>query len=106
MAKSKNEDNSPLNSPTESTEKPESFETAITDLQQIVSDLEDNSLGLEASLAQFERGIGLLRKCQMILDRAEQKIEILVSLKDDGEASTAPFDAAPTGGQSETKSLF
>ena len=79
-----------------SAEKTVSFEDAMTDLQQIVADLEDSSLGLEASLAQFERGIGLLRQCNMSLEQAEQKIEVLVSFKANGEATTAPFDATPT----------
>jgi exodeoxyribonuclease VII small subunit len=87
-------------------EKSPSFEDAMTDLQQIVSDLEDNSLGLEASLAQFERGIGLLRKCHQILEQAEQKIEVLVSFKTNGDATTAPFDAIPTAGNSDPKTLF
>lgn len=83
-----------------------SFEQSLTDLQQIVTDLEDNSLGLEASLAQFERGIGLLRKCHAFLEQAEQKIEILVSFKENGESVTAPFDATPTGSSPDPKTLF
>ena len=90
----------------ESVENRPSFEESMTDLQQIVSDLEDNSLGLEASLAQFERGIGLLRNCREFLERAEQKIEVLIGFKADGEATTAPFDATPTAGSSESKTLF
>ena len=82
------------------------FETALSDLQQIVEDLEDNSLGLEASLAQFEKGIGLLRQCHQILEQAEQKIEILMNFKADGEAVTVPFDAAPTANQPDPKTLF
>ena len=88
------------------TEKVPSFEEAMSDLQQIVADLEDNSLGLEASLAQFERGIGLLRSCHAFLEQAEQKIEILVSFKANGEPTTAPFDATPTAGTSDPKTLF
>ena len=87
-------------------EKAPSFEEAMADLQQIVADLEDNSLGLESSLAQFERGIGLLRKCHAFLEQAEQKIEILVSFKANGDATTAPFDATPTAGNSDSKTLF
>ena len=83
-----------------------SFEDSMTELQQIVNDLEDNSLGLEASLAGFERGIGLLRDCHSFLERAEQKIEILVSFKESGESVTAPFDATPTAGNSDSKTLF
>ena len=54
-----------------------SFEESLTELQMIVADLEEGSLGLESSLARFERGVGLLRACYVILDSAEQKIEIL-----------------------------
>ena len=83
-----------------------SFEEAMAELQQIVNDLEDNSLGLEASLVQFERGIGLLRNCHSFLERAEQKIEILVSFKANEEPTTAPFDATPTAGTPDPKTLF
>ena len=82
------------------------FEEALAELQQIVADLEDNSLGLEASLVQFERGIGLLRNCHTFLEQAEQKIEILVSFKSNGEALMAPFDATPTAGAADPKTLF
>jgi exodeoxyribonuclease VII small subunit len=82
------------------------FEQAMSELQQIVNDLEDNSLGLEASLAQFERGIGLLRNCHSFLEQAEQKIEILVNFKASGEPTTAPFDATPTVGTNDSKTLF
>jgi exodeoxyribonuclease VII small subunit len=85
---------------------PPTFEEAMSELQQIVSDLEDNSLGLEASLMQFERGIGLLRNCHSFLEQAEQKIEILLSFKDNGEPTTAPFDASPTAPTPDPKTLF
>ncbi len=87
-------------------EKRPSFEESMSDLQQIVEQLEDNSLGLEASLAQFERGIGLLRNCHAFLEQAEQKIELLISIKANGETTTAPFDATPTAGTSDPKTLF
>ena len=83
-----------------------SFEEAMGQLQQIVNDLEDNSLGLEASLIQFERGIGLLRNCHSFLAQAEQKIEVLINFKADGEPVTAPFNAAPTAGITDPKTLF
>ena len=92
--------------PERPSEPGQTFEEAMSDLQQIVADLEDNALGLEASLAQFERGIGLLRKCHTFLEQAEQKIEILVSLKENGDVTTAPFDATPTAGTSDAKTLF
>jgi exodeoxyribonuclease VII small subunit len=88
------------------TTEPPTFEESMAGLQQIVSDLEDNSIGLEASLVQFERGIELLRNCHTFLEKAEQKIEILTGFKTNGEATTAPFDATPTAGSPEPKTLF
>lgn len=82
------------------------FEEAMGELQQIVTDLEDNSLGLEASLIQFERGIGLLRNCHAFLEQAEQKIEVLINFKANGDAVTAPYSAAPTAGITDPKTLF
>lgn len=53
------------------------FETSITELEQIVSQLEKGKLSLEDALKQFEKGITLARKCQNVLNQAEQKIETL-----------------------------
>ena len=73
----------------------ESFEESLTELQSIVSELEDGSLGLEASLARFERGVGLLRTCHVILESAEQKIETLTRFNDAVQpASSQPESAA------------
>ena len=80
---------------TESQSAPtESFEESLTELQSIVSELEDGSLGLEASLARFERGVGLLRKCHVILDSAEQKIETLTRFNDAAQPIAARLESA------------
>jgi len=55
------------------------FEQSITELEEIVRQLEKGELTLEDSLKQFEKGIGLARKCQDVLNQAEQKIEILTA---------------------------
>ena len=72
------------------------FEDFLGDLQQIVQQLETGALGLEQSLAEFERGVKLLRTCYGILEQAEQKIELLVGIDAQGEPSTVPFDATAT----------
>ena len=72
----------------------ESFEESLTELQSIVSELEDGSLGLEPSLARFERGVGLLRACSIILESAEQKIETLTRFND--TAQPVPPIASPS----------
>ena len=75
---------------------PVSFETALTQLQEIVSDLEEGDLGLEPSLARFEEGIRLLRNCYQILEQAEQKIEILTGQDATGNPVAVPFDGTAT----------
>jgi len=86
-------------------ETPPTFEESLAQLQQIVNDLEEGSLGLETSLARFEEGIRLLRRCYKFLEAAEQKIEILAGLNDAGEPVTEPFDASATleGGQTPAR---
>lgn len=79
------------------------FETSLAELQRIVTDLEAGSTGLEQSLADFERGVKLLRTCYRILEGAEQKIELLVGLNEQGEPVTEPFDATATYDQQEQK---
>lgn len=78
-----------------------SFEQALSDLQRIAADLESGALGLEESLGRFEEGVGLLRQCHTILERAEQKIELLTGADVQGQPTFAPFDgtatAAPSG---------
>jgi exodeoxyribonuclease VII small subunit len=75
---------------------PPSFESALAELQQIVSALETGTLGLEDSLKQFERGSALLRNCYGLLESAEQRIEVLTGRTAEGELQTAPFDATAT----------
>ena len=50
------------------------FEQSITELEEIVRQLEKGELTLDDSLKQFEKGIGLARRCQNVLSQAEQKI--------------------------------
>lgn len=73
-----------------------SFEASLEEIQRIAAELEDGTLGLEESMLRYEQGIGLLRKCIVTLERAEQKIEILTRSCADGEVETAPFDASAT----------
>lgn len=53
------------------------FEKSIQELERIVAQLEKGDLSLEEALKQFEKGVGLARKCQETLHAAEQKIEML-----------------------------
>ncbi|MHC4878311.1 MAG: exodeoxyribonuclease VII small subunit [Planctomycetota bacterium] len=83
-------------------EQAPSFEEAVAELQQIVGALEDGSLPLEESMSQFERGVRLLKNCYQVLEQAEQRIEILTGVDEDGTVQTEPFDATATVDQSRS----
>lgn len=58
------------------TEKPD-FETAMSNLESLVSKIESGDLSLEESLKEFEKGVKLSRTCQAALKDAEQRVKIL-----------------------------
>lgn len=62
---------------------PASFETAIGELEQIVTRLESGDLPLEDALNEFERGVQLARQGQVKLQQAEQRVQILLSDNED-----------------------
>jgi Exodeoxyribonuclease VII small subunit (EC 3.1.11.6) len=70
-------------------EAPASFETALTELESIVTRLESGDLPLEDALNQFERGVQLARQGQSKLQQAEQRVQILLS--DTEDAPLSPF---------------
>jgi len=53
------------------------FEQSLTELNQLVDNMEQGGLSLEESLKSFEKGIGLIRHCQEALQRAEQTVKVL-----------------------------
>jgi exodeoxyribonuclease VII small subunit len=57
--------------------QPKNFETALTELTEIVRQMEDGQLPLEQSLAAYKRGTGLLQYCQQSLLDAEQQVRVL-----------------------------
>ena len=52
-----------------------SFEDAVKELTDIVSRIEQGQISLENSLAQYERGMDLIKYCRGILQNAEKRIE-------------------------------
>jgi len=69
------------------------LEKALTDLEQLVEELESGDLPLEKAMKKFEQGIKLTRSCQAALKDAEQKVEIL--LKSAGGEALEDFDVDP-----------
>ncbi len=60
--------------------KPEhapTFESALAELETIVTRMEDGQLPLEQSLAAYKRGAELLKFCQAQLTDAQQQVKVL-----------------------------
>lgn len=53
------------------------FETALAELENIVSSMEGGKLELEASIAAYRRGMELMKHCQSQLANAEEQIRVL-----------------------------
>lgn len=68
----------------------QSYEASLQALERIVTQLESGDLPLERALELYEEGIGLARNCQVQLEDAERRVELL--LRERGEIKTIPFD--------------
>lgn len=66
------------------------FEQSISELEEIVSQLEGGNVTLDESLELFEKGIKLSKSCQQMLDAAEKKVSILMT-NSDGEIVKEDF---------------
>jgi len=56
---------------------PQDFETALAELEALVTTMEDGTLPLEQSLAAYRRGVELTRVCHERLAHAEQQVKVL-----------------------------
>ena len=55
------------------------YETAMSALQEVITKLEEQEQTLESSLSLFEEGQMLTRRCSELLDKAELKVQTLLS---------------------------
>ncbi len=55
------------------------FEDAVKRVDEILDILEKSNSGLDETIALYEEGIKLLNKCESLLEKAEQKVELLKS---------------------------
>ena len=76
------------------TTPPRDFQDAITELEQILREIERGEVGLEDSLVKYERGNFLIQHCQGILNTAEKQIE-QVTKNSDGSVRASPLPDAP-----------
>lgn len=74
------------------TEKIQSFEKSLADLENVVSELETGNLSLSDSLAKYEEGIRNLKICHAVLEAAENKIRLLTGVDREGNPSIEDFN--------------
>lgn len=67
-----------------------SFEKAMTELETIVSDLENGSIELEESIEKYQRGIQLKKHCDQKLKEANMKID-QIEIDKNGNVTEKPF---------------
>ena len=71
------------------------IDAVLDGLEGVVRELEGGDLPLEEALARFERGVALARQGGAMLDRVEERVEMLLAERD---------QAVPLSGQSESDS--
>lgn len=70
-----------------------SFEQAIAELEKVVGQLERGDVALDESIALYERGAALRKRCHDKLKEAEEKVAKLTLDSDGNATGTAPLDA-------------
>ena len=69
------------------------FEQSMQALEDLVGKMESGEMTLEESLAAYERGVGLYRKCQAALEQAELRVKLLSDPMDPATAESFEPDA-------------
>jgi len=69
-----------------------SFERAIEELESIVKRLEDGKVPLEESVAIYERGESLKRRCEELLRQAVARVDKITTDANGNAVGTEPLD--------------
>jgi exodeoxyribonuclease VII small subunit len=69
-----------------------SFEKAMGELEQIVQKLEGGNVPLEDSIAIYERGEALKKRCEALLRDAEARVQKITLAADGSPTGTTPLD--------------
>lgn len=62
---------------TTTAQQPSSYESAMTELNELVAQMETGQLPLEASVTAYQRGTELIQYCTSQLEKVEQQVKIL-----------------------------
>ena len=80
---------------TKKTDKLPALEQSMAEITQLIEKMERGDLTLEQSLADFERGVTLVKHCQKLLTEAEQKVQVLT--QQNGQETLATYGEEDTG---------
>jgi exodeoxyribonuclease VII small subunit len=69
-----------------------SFEQAMKELDSVVDRLERGDVSLNESIAIYERGAALKKRCEDELKRAEEKVAAITLDGDGNPTGTTPVD--------------
>jgi exodeoxyribonuclease VII small subunit len=70
----------------------QTFEAAFTELERIVTQLEDGRTTLDEALSAYEKGVALLKHCHRLLTEAEQKVSALTGCDEEGNPLLAELE--------------
>ena len=59
------------------TDQKQSLEELLTDIEEIINELQQKEISLEDSFALYQQGIGMLKLCNEKIDAVEKKLLIL-----------------------------
>ena len=70
------------------------FEQAMSELERVVGQLERGDVALDQSIALYERGALLKKRCEAKLKEAEEKVAAITLDASGKPTGTAPLDGA------------
>jgi exodeoxyribonuclease VII small subunit len=70
------------------------FEAAMRELEQVVDQLERGDVPLDQSIALYERGALLKKRCEATLKAAEEKVAAITLDSDGVPSGTKPVEGA------------
>ncbi len=74
------------------------YEAAVSELEDILAVMDNESLPLEEMLTKYERGTRLVQRCQQQLTAAQHRVELIQSGKIGLEVVPTALDALPADG--------
>ena len=78
--------------PTDTPVNEMTFEQAMAELEQVVTQLERGDVSLDASISLEERGAALKKRCEAKLQEAEEKVAMITLDADGAATGTKPVE--------------